>query len=108
MLVGGVRFHRGRSHKSEMGGFKGSQKMASDKDLVLPKGGAIVGATVETPSSPLPTGNERVGSWELKQHDLPNIMSPRPVARRPSFEDDDVGDVGAQPFRQPVQPDERV
>ncbi|KAK3706939.1 hypothetical protein LTR37_012438 [Vermiconidia calcicola] len=107
MLVGGVRFHRVRSHKSEMGGFKGSQKMASDKDLVLPKGGAIVGATVETPSSPV-TGNERVGSWELKQHDLPNIMAPRAVARRPSYEDDDVGDVGAQPFRQPVQPDERV
>ena len=110
MLIGGVRLHRvQRSHKSDLGGFKGSQKMASDKDLVLPKGGAVVGATVENPSSPVAGGHERVGSWELKQHDIPNIAAPHPAARRPSFEEDgDVGDIGAAPFREPVKPDERV
>lgn len=108
MLLGGLRFHRVKSRKSELGGFKGSQKLASDKDLTLPKGGAMMGATVETPGSPLPGGHERVGSWELKQHDIPNIAATHP-ARRPSFEDDDdVGDIGTAPFRAPTQPDERV
>ena len=108
MLIGGVRFHRVKSRKSEMGGFKGGQKMASDKDLTLPKGGAIVGASVETPGSPVPGGHERVGSWELKQHDMPNIAATHP-ARRPSFEeDDDIGDIGAAPFRKPTEPNERV
>ena len=107
MLVSGLRFHRVKSRKSELGGFKGSQKLASDNDLTLPKGGAIVGATVETPGSPT-GGHERVGSWELKQHDLPNIDATHP-ARRPSYEqDDDIGDIGAHPFRDPVKPDERV
>lgn len=105
MLIGGVRMHRVHSRKSELGGFRGSQKLASDKDLTLPKGGAIVGATVETPGSPVPGGHERVGSWELKNHDLPNIAGAHP-AHRPSFEeDDDVGDIGN---RKPVRPDERV
>lgn len=105
MLIGGVRFHRVPSRKSELGGFKGSQKLASDKDLTLPKGGAVVGATVETPGSPVHGGHERVGSWELKQHDLPNIAATHP-ARRPSFEEDDVGEDIA--YRKPVKPDERV
>lgn len=107
MLVGGMRFHRVQSHKSELGGFKGGQKMASDRDLTLPKGGAIVGATIETtPGSPIAGGHERVGSWELKQNDMPNIAAPHPaMVRRPSWEDDDIG---ASPFRDPVKPDERV
>ena len=105
MLVGGVRLHRVKSRKSELGGFKGSQKLASDKDLTIPKDGAVVGASVEQPSSPVAGGHERVGSWELKQNEagLPNIVAPE--ARRPSFEDDDIG---ASPFREPVKPDERV
>lgn len=113
MLFGGVRFHRvPRGHKSELGGFKGGQKMASDRDLVLPKGGAIVGASVETdgPGSPVAGGHERVGSWELKQNEagnMHNIAAPQP-ARRPSFEDDDVGDIGAAPWQKPTKPDERV
>lgn len=105
MLLGGLRFHRVKSHKGELGGFKGSQKLASDQDLTIPKGGAVVGATVETPASPVTGGHERVGSWELKQHDLPNIAAPHPAVRRPSFEEDDIG---ASPFRDPVKPDERV
>ena len=104
MLIAGVRLHRVQSRKSEMGGFKGSQKLASDQDLTLPKGGAIVGATIETPASPVVGGHERVGSWELKQNDLPNIAASHPTARRPSFEEDDIG---SSPFR-PVKPDERV
>ena len=104
MLIGGVRFHRVHSRKSELGGFKGSQKLASDRDLTLPKGGAIVGATVETPGSPVTGGHERVGSWELKQHDLPNIAATHP-ARRPSFEEDEEVDISN---RKPVRPDERV
>jgi hypothetical protein len=103
MLIGGLRFHRVHSRKSDLGGFKGSQKLASDKDLTLPKGGAVVGATVETPGSPVPGGHERVGSWELKQNDLPNIAATHP-ARRPSFEEDEV-DIAN---RKPVKPDERV
>lgn len=105
MLFGGLRFHRVQSRKSEMGGFKGSQKLASDQDLTIPKGGAVVGATIETPASPAAAGHERVGSWELKQHDLPNLAASHPAERRPSFEDDDIG---ASPFRDPVKPHERV
>lgn len=106
MLLGGIRFHRVKSHKSELGGFKGSRKLASDRDLTLPKGSAIVGATIETtPGSPVAGGHERVGSWELKQNDLPNIAAPHPAVRRPSWEDDDIG---ASPFRDPVKPHERV
>lgn len=104
LVFGGLRFHRVQSRKSEMGGFKGGQKMASDQDLTLPKGGAIVGATVETPGSPVAGGHERVGSWELKQHDLPNIAATHP-ARRPSFEEDEEVDISN---RKPVRPDERV
>ena len=72
-------------------------------------GGAVVGATVETPDSPVAGGHERVGSWELKQNEagMHNIAAPQP-ARRPSFEDDDIGDIGAAPWQKPVKPDERV
>src|SRR5205085_1273933 len=45
MLLGGLRFHRSDSRLSRRsagawGGFKGSAKMASDADLVLPRNGA--------------------------------------------------------------------
>ena len=115
MLFGGVRLHRvQKSHKGEMGGFKGGQKMRSDQDLTIPKGGAVVGATVESPGSPT-GGHERVGSWELKGNEagLPNIGAGAgagagaggEMPRRPSFEDDDIA---ASPFRDPVKADERV
>ncbi|TKA79326.1 hypothetical protein B0A55_03461 [Friedmanniomyces simplex] len=107
MLIGGVRFHRVEKHKKhDMGGFKGSQKLASDRDLTIPKGGAVVGASVErSPESPIsPIGHERVGSWELKQEQLerPNIADTQGM-RLPSFEEDRV-----DPFRDPVRADERV
>lgn len=108
MLIGRLRFYRTYSTKNEAGGYKGSQKLASDKDLVLPKGGAAVDAQ-EVPGSPVRGGHERVGSWELKQNEagLPNIAS-QAAERRPSYENDDVTDIGAAPWQKPVQPDERV
>lgn len=80
MLFGGIRLYRNPSntmaaHKSHWGGFKGGQKMQSDQDLTIPKGGAIVvGASAvnndeEQDSRRVPGGgggHERVGSWELK------------------------------------------
>ncbi|KAK4540510.1 hypothetical protein LTR36_009148 [Oleoguttula mirabilis] len=111
MVLGGVRFHRAqRSHRSELGGFKGGRKMASDKDLTLSKGGAVVGASVErSPDSPMtPIGHERVGSWELKEAEAEagrqaNIADAQST-RRLSFESEDHVD----PFRDPVKADERV
>lgn len=71
MLLAGVRVRRDRTsfrRSSDLGGFKGGQKMRSDQDLTIPKGGAVVGASVEanSPMSPVAGGHERVGSWELK------------------------------------------
>jgi len=110
MALTGLRFHRVQNRaKSEMGGFKGGQKMASDPDLTMSKGRAVVGATVERgPDSPIsPIGHERVGSWELKQAEtgLPNIAAPEAVTR-PSFEEDDEA---MDPYHQRIaKPDERV
>ena len=86
MLIGGLRFHRVENRKkSEMGGFKGGQKMASDKDLTITKGGAtVVGASIDRSASPVSAlGHERVGSWELKQKQSQRHMEGE---RRPSFE----------------------
>ncbi|KAK4954312.1 hypothetical protein LTR10_007742 [Elasticomyces elasticus] len=106
MLLGGVRFHRVERHKHDLGGFKGSQKLASDRDLTMPKGGAVVGASVErSPDSPIsPLGHERVGSWELKQEQLerPNIAEAQSTGH-PSFEEDRM-----DPFRDPVRAKESV
>jgi hypothetical protein len=113
MLLGGVRLHRvERRRKSDLGGYKGN-KLASDQDLVIPKGGA--GATVvqtEDPAHPAPVrGHERVGSWELKQQAKaaeaqgqalhPGVVRPR----RPSFEDDDMP---ISSFAPPVAPHDHV
>lgn len=108
MFIGRFRFQRIYSRKDEMGGYKGNQKLASDKDLVLPKGGAVV-ATEETPGSPVRGGHERVGSWELKQNEagFPNIAS-QTAERRPSYENDDDHEIGAAPWQKPTEPHERV
>lgn len=73
MLFGGLRFHRRPGvfeKKSGMGGYKGSDKLASDADLNLPKHGApVAGATVVAAGAgeqEFKKGHERVGSWELK------------------------------------------
>lgn len=128
-LLAGFRVHRvRRGRRSELGGFKGAEKLASDQDLTLPKGGA--GATVVPSSSAeSPTvagappaaagvrGHERVGSWELREQAKAEEASvggaggiaslPRAVARRPSYEeDDDV--LNVSPYAKGVKADERV
>ena len=96
MLFCGVRMHRvDRGKKSELGGFKGGQKLASDRDLTMPKGGAVVGATVEREAMSPIGGHERIGSWELKEEEA--------RIGRLSFESG-RGD----PFKDPVKADERV
>jgi hypothetical protein len=93
MLVGGLRFYRNHTkRRSELGGFKGGEKLASDADLTVTK--SAVGASVQE----APKGHERVGSWELgerakaQEAALGNLQQPGPVAggRRPSFEDDEL------------------
>ena len=81
MLVFGVRFRRVRAkRRSELGGFKGSEKLASDADLPA---GAMQGAGATI--VPAASGHRRIESWELKE----NGGAPRGhPARRPSFEDD--------------------
>ena len=113
MLAGGVRFHRvQRRPKSELGGFKGSNKLASDPDVAgLSKGGAMptgvvcFGATNTAAGEDGKVRHERVGSWELRQKESVNYKSgdmgeglPSP---RESFEHiDDMS--------RPVQPRESV
>lgn len=84
MVLGGVRVRRdGSKKRSELGGFKGGQKMASDQDLTIPKGkdGVTVGASVvDAPMSPS-GGHERIGSWEMK-----NAEAGRGLSARPSME----------------------
>jgi len=103
MLLFGVRFHRRPNPKrrSHLGGFKGAEKMASDPDLTVLKGGA--GATiVREGHSP---GHERVGSWELGEGSKGKEFGVLPSAAeapRPSFEADE------EMHREPVKMDERV
>lgn len=115
MLFGGVRLYRvPRSRKnSELGGFKGSQKLASDRDLTIPKGGAVIGASVERSGLESPTspagGHERVGSWELKQADKDyglNIADAQST-RRASL-DEEEPEESVDPFRDPVKAKETV
>lgn len=73
MLLGGVRFRRVESsplsrRRSELGGFKGSAKLASDPDVSLVKAGVLpagLQVTEDTPAAKKPT-HERVGSWEMR------------------------------------------
>lgn len=105
MLIGGIRFHKKEGKRtSSLGGFKGSQKLASDQDLTLPKGGA--GATVITTEPEGPRGHERVGSWELRKKEIGAIdaSAGRPQ-RRPSYEDDDMH---INPHSAAVKPREQV
>lgn len=131
-FIGGVGLARRRAplwahSKSSLGGFKGGDKMASDADLTITKGGAGV-SSVE---------KERVGSWELAPKPAPGIDSTahgisggnaphHPAARnqnldvtagggqrplsfvssiRGSFDHDDLGH---NPFQDPVKPHERI
>ncbi|KAI9779290.1 MAG: hypothetical protein M1835_004745 [Candelina submexicana] len=99
MLLGGVRFHRSSAkRRSELGGFKAGEKLASDPDLTSgAKGGA--GASVTD------KGHERIGSWELadkKKTDEGELGNPS----RSMPKDDD--ELSINPFDDPVKADERV
>ncbi|MCJ1480367.1 hypothetical protein MMC06_000522 [Schaereria dolodes] len=103
MLVGGIRLYRSKAQRrSELGGFKGAEKLASDQDLTMVKGGA--GATV------VGTSHERVGSWELgegsraKDANFGSLQRPEST-RIPSFEGDDVS---IHHSMEPAKVDERV
>ena len=104
MVLGGLRVYRiKRKGKSDLGGFKGGEKLASDADLTIPK--ARAGASVTS------VAHERVGSWELgsqakaKEAQVQNLGSSVHPARRPSFEDDELH---VTPFASPIKPDDRV
>lgn len=103
MLVGGIRLHRSKARRrSELGGFKAGEKLASDHDL--PHGQTGIGASVVKKS------DDRIGSWELGERsnttkrNAGGFDQQDPI-RRPSFEADDL-----EPH-QPVEPtkvDERI
>ncbi|EXJ94359.1 hypothetical protein A1O1_02753 [Capronia coronata CBS 617.96] len=109
MLFGGMRFHRVHTKRmSELGGFKGAKKLASDQDLTIPKGN--VGAVVVTSEEPtIIRGHERVGSWELKDQAKAEeaqgriISAGTPQLPRPSYEGDDE-DMPVGPDTVPVHP----
>lgn len=122
MLLGGVRFsRRDKSKKSELGGFKGSAKLASDQDLHLPKNAAPIDISTVAVGGDMKKGNERVGSWELNdaaakdmenQRDTFSSLGGSTVAsfepyRKPSYERDEEHDV-INPFEAPVHPRESV
>jgi len=116
MIFGGIRFQRrDRGKKSELGGFKGSSKLASDPDLHLPKNAAPIGVVAAEEDS-LKKGHERVGSWELgssKEIERNTFTSfggstvGSGGIRKPSFEMDEDRD-GINPFEAPVNPRESV
>jgi hypothetical protein len=111
MLLCGLRLHKvERKRRSELGGFKGAEKLRSDQDLSIPKGGA--GAVIAEPGSAYVRGHERVGSWELREaakaqeaqeHSMGASLNAR--MRRPSFEDDDLN---VNAYNNSVKPYERV
>jgi hypothetical protein len=78
MLLAGIRFHRvehrlgNHDQKSDLGGFKGSAKLASDLDVSLSGNGAMPAtATAGIVSfGDNKRGHERVGSWELRQKEF--------------------------------------
>lgn len=88
MLIGGVRLHRSKTRRrSELGGFKAGEKLASDQDL--PHVQAGVGASITKKSE------ERISSWELgersntKEMNAGSFKQQGPIPR-PSFEADDL------------------
>lgn len=88
MVVGGIRLHRSKARRrSELGGFKAGEKLASDQDL--PHGQTGVGASI------IKTSDGRISSWELGERSNTKEMNTggfnqQDPARRPSFEVDDL------------------
>jgi hypothetical protein len=93
----GMRFHRQPRERHNLGGFKGSAKLASDADLNIPNNAAPLGIGAVASTEPK-KGHERVGSWELKDpkpgevgglgHQRFASLGSTAVGR-PSFEADD-------------------
>ena len=104
MLFGGVRFHRVTKRKSELGGFKGSEKLASDADLTSGKAAEpVAGASVTK-------GHERVGSWELREQAGQRKLAEENIGslrRSESLRDDD-DELRVNPFSDPVKVREHV
>lgn len=122
MLFGGIRFsRRDKSKKSELGGFKGSAKLASDQDLHLPKNAAPVGISTAAIGGDMKKSHERVGSWELNDSSAKDMETQRNTFsslggstiasfepdRKPSYERDEEHD-GINPFENPVHARESV
>lgn len=104
MLLAGIRLHRvQRTPQSELGGFKGSAKLASDPDLSLAKNGAPPAGIVTSGFADQKRGHERVGSWELRQKEFgkgPDFGE----ERRESFDAIDAVAAG----QRPVEPRDSV
>ncbi|KAF2131514.1 phosphoglycerate mutase-like protein [Dothidotthia symphoricarpi CBS 119687] len=95
MLVGGVRLHRvHKGEKSELGGFKGSAKLASDADVGNANGGAPPAAGIVGYGGGPKRGHERVGSWELRQKEFGTDLADSP---RESY--DAIDDVATRPVQ---------
>jgi len=116
VLVFGVRFYRNNGRRtSDLGGFKGSKKLASDPDLNLPKHGAPVGVVAVDDDGLSKKGHERIGSWELNQKEverntftsLGGSTAASDTQRKPSFEMDfDRDDIN--PLQEPTKVRESV
>ena len=110
MLLLGLRFFRVKNkRRSELAGFKGAEKLASDQDLTIPKGHA--GAMITDTGAVAGRGHERVGSWELKdsgkveQAHQPMDQVTGTMPRRPSFEDDELN---VNPYAKPMEAKDQV
>ncbi|KAF2706593.1 phosphoglycerate mutase-like protein [Pleomassaria siparia CBS 279.74] len=93
MLVGGIRLHRvKRNANSDLGGFKGSTKLASDADLSIaknatpPAGATIMGFGGKDAGPGRKAPHERVGSWELRQKEFGSTGNIDDESRKSSFE----------------------
>ncbi|MCJ1375624.1 hypothetical protein MMC20_006861 [Loxospora ochrophaea] len=67
MVLGGMRFYQSKAkRRSELGGFKGAEKLASDQDLTL--AGATTASKSAAGATVVDKGHERIGSWELSEN----------------------------------------
>ena len=100
MLFGGIRFHRvTKKDTSDLGGFKGAAKLASDPDLSVPKNRVAPTAGLVSMGDGK-KGHERVGSWELRQKEFGKDIGE--ASPRESF--DAIDSVAGKP----VEPHDRV
>jgi hypothetical protein len=95
-VFGGLRIRRADTErKDSFGGFKGGERMASDKDVSVAKSGAK---------------HERVGSWELRGPDVPAVGTSKSETTFGATRMRDVDDDGDSVImgRTPVKPMEGV